>query len=194
MSQAWVAFTVEVDNLFEERMPHRTARDRSGSGPWLASHAMWWNCMRYVDEQGLSLGELKSLTRPRTNLDGMRRWGCVTLDPGPGSTRGDSKNTSVRPTKGTVLRATANGVTARAVWEPLAAEVERRWGDRMGSVPAMASACGTGSALGRAARDTYHRVVHEIESRWRKRFGADPISRLRAVLELVVAAMWAVPS
>ena len=53
LSQALVAFVIELDNEFEERMPHRTARLGSRGGPpdvpWLASMAMWANCMRYLD-------------------------------------------------------------------------------------------------------------------------------------------------
>jgi hypothetical protein len=46
LSLLLVAFTIELDNEFEQQLPHRTARGpaaRSGQGPWLVSMAMWAN-------------------------------------------------------------------------------------------------------------------------------------------------------
>src|SRR5882724_4783560 len=83
LSQAFVAYTIEFDNEFEHRMPHRTAAfggDRE-RGPWLTSMAMWWTCLRYVDSAGIRAEELATRTGLRPNLAGMRRWGYVTLDP-----------------------------------------------------------------------------------------------------------------
>jgi len=126
LSQLWIAFTIEVDNLFELRMPHTTTRDKSRTGgPWLVSHAMWWNCMRHVDETGISVDELEMLARTRTNLGGMVRWGYVTLAPKP-------KNRVSHPPRGTLVRATYRGIAARAVWATLPGEVEHRWRTRLG--------------------------------------------------------------
>jgi hypothetical protein len=71
LSQVLVAFIIEFDNEFEHRTPHRTTLNRSGSGPWLTSMVMWWNCMRFVREGGITVGELKDLARTQTNWNGM---------------------------------------------------------------------------------------------------------------------------
>jgi hypothetical protein len=123
LSQALVAYTIELDNEFEHRMPHRTTRHgSSGRGsnglaaaaPWLVSAAMWFNCMRYVDDDGITVAELERRAGTGTNLDGMRRWGYVTVEPGD------------------VLLRTPAGKRAQEVWRPLFAEVDERWQARFG--------------------------------------------------------------
>ena len=97
LSQALVAFTIEFDNEAEHSIPHRTTSHGpswSGDGAWLVSLVMWENCMRYVTGEPLTVGELMLRARTATNLDGMRRWGYITIDgtgqedpqgqPGPG--------------------------------------------------------------------------------------------------------------
>ena len=129
LSQALVAFTVEADNEFEHRTPHRTTRYGSAGGargPWLASMAMYWTCMRFVGEEGVRAGELQRLARTKTNLNGMIRWGYVTVAPDPADPR-------PKPPKAAwLIRATAKGLLARAVWAPLPAEIEERWEQRFG--------------------------------------------------------------
>jgi DNA-binding MarR family transcriptional regulator len=150
LSQALVAFTIELDNEFEHRMPHRTTRSESGSdtpfrsksgsdapirsgsgrearqGPWLVSLAMYLNCMRWLGEDGLTVAELERVSRTTTNLDGMRRWRYVTIDPepGPGASRQPRRDARLRPTR--------HGRAAQEVWRPLLGEIEQRWGDRFG--------------------------------------------------------------
>ena len=86
LSQALVAFTIEFDNEAEHRLPHRTtSHGMSGPGdgdskPWLVSLAMWENCMRYVTGEPITVGDLEARARTGTNLDGMRRWGYITID------------------------------------------------------------------------------------------------------------------
>lgn len=131
LSQALVAFTIEVDNEFEHRMPHRTSADRGRAdaprGPWLVSAAMYWTCLRHLAPEGTTVAELERLARTRTNIDGMRRWRYLTIDPMPGP--GGRK----RPAASAVLRPTRAGLEARSVWAPLFAEVEDRWERRFGS-------------------------------------------------------------
>ncbi|HEY7176300.1 MAG TPA: hypothetical protein VH442_15400, partial [Micromonosporaceae bacterium] len=55
LSQALIAFTIEFDNEFEYRMPHRTADRPGGRGPWLTSMAMWSNFIRLVPDEGIPL-------------------------------------------------------------------------------------------------------------------------------------------
>ena len=83
--------------------------------------------MRYVTGEPITVGELEALARTRTNLDGMRRWGYITID---GTARKIHKS---RPGPDAVLRATAAGLRARQVWLPLAGLIEQRWRDRFGA-------------------------------------------------------------
>src|SRR5262249_10354910 len=91
LSQALVAFTIECDNEFERRMPHRTTNHGATPGaayaPWLVSLVMWLNCMRFVGEAGVTVGELERLARTKTNLAGMQRWGYIVVAPDPADGR-----------------------------------------------------------------------------------------------------------
>ncbi len=133
LSQALVAFTIEFDNEAEHRLPHRTtSHGSSGRGDgapalWLVSLAMWENCMRYVTGEPITAGDLEARARTGTNLDGMRRWGYITID---GTGR---KVHHGRPGPGAVLRATAAGLRAREIWRPLPALIEQRWHERFGT-------------------------------------------------------------
>jgi hypothetical protein len=142
LSQALVAFTIEFDNVAEISMQHRTTRhaaagsggslprDAAGAGSggvWLTSMAMWLNCMRFVGTEPITLGEVRRLARARTNLDGMRRWGYITVEPGPGDPRYKPGNDSL------VLRATRKGMQAKQIWAPLTGAIEQRWVDRFGA-------------------------------------------------------------
>lgn len=130
LSQALVAFTMEFDNEFEHRMPHWTTDHDPGPGarrgPWLVSLVMWANCMRFVDESGVTVREVERLARTRTNWDGMRRWRYITLDPNPAGGR------SKQPRADAVVRPTAAGRRAREVWQPLSDVLEQRWRERFG--------------------------------------------------------------
>ena len=72
LSQALVAFTIELDNEFEHLMQHRTTgHDATGAddgAPWLVSMVMWCNCMRFLRPEGMTVRELEQLARTRTNL------------------------------------------------------------------------------------------------------------------------------
>ena len=133
LSAALVAFTVEFDNEAEHRLPHRTTNyGASGHGDgdpttWLVSLAMWETCMRHVTDEPISVGELEARARTGTNLDGMRRWGYITID---GTDRKIHKG---RPGPDAVLRATAQGLRARQIWLPLPGLIEQRWRERLGA-------------------------------------------------------------
>jgi DNA-binding MarR family transcriptional regulator len=132
LAQALVAFTIEFDNEAEHRLPHRTTSHGAsshgdGDATWLVSLAMWENCMRYVTGEPITVGDLEARARTRTNLDGMRRWGYITID---GTAR---KVNHGRPGPDAVLRATAAGLRAREIWRPLAGLVEQRWRERLGA-------------------------------------------------------------
>jgi methyltransferase (TIGR00027 family) len=133
LSQALVAYTIEFDNEAEHRLPHRTT-GHGGSGPgdgapapWLVSLAMWETCLRYVTAEPITVGDLEARARTETNLDGMRRWGYITID---GTAR---KVHKTRPGAAAVLRATAAGLRAREIWRPLPGFIEQRWRERLGA-------------------------------------------------------------
>ncbi len=129
LSHALVAFTIEFDNESERQMGHRTTRHGSAGSlhaPWLVSLVMWSNCMRFVDENGLPVGELERRTRTTTNLAGMQRWGYITIEKDPADRRPKP------PRSAWVVRATPVGRKAREVWQPLIHAIEKLWQQRFG--------------------------------------------------------------
>ena len=111
-------------------MPHRTTNHGSTTGsregPWLVSLVMWSNCMQFVGEDGVRVGELEDLARTPTNLNGMERWGYVTVQPDPADRRPNP------PRSAWVIRATSKGRKAQEVWRPLFSVIEKRWEERFG--------------------------------------------------------------
>src|SRR5688572_6401825 len=98
LSQVLVAFTIEVDNEFEQRMPHVTTAHGvsagAGAAPgtplvWLTSLVMWSNFMRYVtDEGGVPASDVQRQARVSDGgmhvaVGGMTRWGYVNEQPDP---------------------------------------------------------------------------------------------------------------
>jgi DNA-binding MarR family transcriptional regulator len=136
LSQALVAYTIELDNEFERRMAHRTT-DYGVSGDdkhavWLTSFAMWANVMQYVRPAGISSGELYQRARVtkaglRISLMGLRRWGYVAIGEGP------SDDGQRRVARGWVIHPTAAGSVAQKIWQALPDEIERRWDSRFGN-------------------------------------------------------------
>lgn len=130
LSQVLVAFTIEFDNEFEHQMPHRTTNHGrtadSRHAPWLVSLVMWSNCMQFVGEEGVTVDELQRLARTGTNLEGMRRWGYIVVEPDPP----DSQVKRLRPDA--VVRPTRAGRRAQEVWQPLFGAIEQRWQSRFG--------------------------------------------------------------
>jgi hypothetical protein len=113
LSQALIAFTIEFDNEFEHRVEHHTG-NRKGGGVWLTSMVMWSNFMRLIPEGGVDLRAVAANGRI-TNLDGLKRWGYIRVDPADKT-----------------VQATPDGRRAQEVWRPLAAEIEGRWRERFG--------------------------------------------------------------
>lgn len=127
LSQVLVAITIECDNEFERQMPHSTtSHGRTPGAPWLVSLAMWSNCLRFVGEEPITVGELERRARTGTNLDGMRRWGYIDVRPDPDDRRARP------PRHDLTVRATAAGLRAQQIWRPLPAVVEKRWQERFG--------------------------------------------------------------
>ena len=84
LSQLLVAFTIEIDNEAEHRLPHRTtAQGKPASAalhsPWLVSMVIWFNCMQHLGDGPIALSELERRVRTPTNLHGMQRWGYISV-------------------------------------------------------------------------------------------------------------------
>lgn len=128
LSFALVAFTLECDNEVEHWAPHRTTHygpsAEAEAGLWAVSMVMWFNCLRFVPEEGVVIREVERLARTRTNWDGMRPWGYVYFEPDPGDKR------SKPPQSALVVRATAKGRKAQEVWREVLVAVEDRWRER----------------------------------------------------------------
>lgn len=126
LSALFVAFTIEFDNTFENRMPHRTTNHGKtlgpGPKPWLVSMAMWVLVMRLVPEEGIPTRDL--IRRSQLDAKNMRGlvqrlgkwWGYLEVSPDPAH----------------VVRPTEAGRMAQGVWSPLTDEIEGRWNDRFG--------------------------------------------------------------
>jgi hypothetical protein len=131
LSQAFVAFTIEADNEFEARMPHRTAADRGDTtktGPWLVSLTFFQNYLRQLPDEGLTTRALAhasgdTASSMASRLHELRRWGYVRVLPGEGG--------SVAPGE-RIVRLTPAGSLARDTWMPIEARVEDRWRSRFG--------------------------------------------------------------
>ena len=128
LSQALVAFTIEFDNESEHQIQHRTTSGpAAGSrGPWLVSETMWANFMQFVPPGGVPLRDVAALA-DITNLNGLERWGYVTVGPDPADDRARP------PRRDWVVHPTVAGQRAQHIWRPLTAGIERRWRDRFGA-------------------------------------------------------------
>ena len=124
LSQLLVAFTIEFDNESERRIQHWTTNHGGArQGVWLASLAMFSNCMQFVGEDGVRVGELEKRARTQANLNGMERWKYITVEPDPAGSRRKSD---------WVIRATSKGRQAQEIWRPLFGDIEKRWDERFG--------------------------------------------------------------
>ena len=144
LSQALVAYTVELDNQFELRMGEH------GYPGARLSLVVWLNLMRFVADHraddGISVGDLAQQALAgrehiKLQLGCLERWGFVGLFSGPdrgmdqaardrlhddwGSGRGVRADWMVRPTP--------SGRKAIATWRPLMGEIEARWQTRFGT-------------------------------------------------------------
>ena len=129
LSQALVAFTIEIDNEAEHRMPHRTTRHGSAGGrntPWLTSMVMWENCMKPLGHEEISIRELVRRARAVTNFRGMSRWGHITIRRNPADPRPKP------PRADWLVCATPAGRKEQEIWQSLGGVIENRWQERFG--------------------------------------------------------------
>ncbi|MEY2424659.1 MAG: hypothetical protein QOI61_231, partial [Actinomycetota bacterium] len=130
LSQVLIALTIEADNEFERRVPHFISDDKSKPwmGVWLISHAMYAHFLRFVEDDGIAMGDLAVAAGygPPVHpaYHGMRRWGYVTYTP-------DIAGASPKKTDAAaVVRCTPNGRQARDAWSDVLAEMQDRWNER----------------------------------------------------------------
>jgi len=129
LSRAWIAFTIEADNAVEAAGSERVGRLFRISLP------MWANGLRFIDTEGITVGELRARARAACNIGGLERWGWITVgEAGSGRREGYGSHRGV--TSGTVLRATRAGAYARRLWPDVVAGIEQRWRDRFGDAAA----------------------------------------------------------
>ena len=136
LSQALVAYVIELDNEFEERFA------RAGAGARVVSVAMWSNLLRFVGD-GISVGELPAAvgapkSRVLSTLGGMERWRYITLDTGRrGSAGGESKRDGFGSARGLdgswIVRPAPAGRRAEAIWRTLFDDIDARWSERFGA-------------------------------------------------------------
>src|SRR5947207_13999821 len=104
LSHTLVAWTIEVDNAFELRMPHCTTASRKRGepirGPWLVSFPLYVHCIRHLTAEGVTRGELEGRARVLGPVSGLERWGYVTVSQAPlqGKRKADPSAAIVRPT------------------------------------------------------------------------------------------------
>jgi hypothetical protein len=134
LSQALVAFTIELDNEAERRLPHSTTRHghdgREGEGKrglWLTSFAMYANVLPYVDDDGITVARLAEQARTnRLQLGGLKRWGYLRVRPPAG------QPLRTPPQPECIVQLTPRGKRACTVWSGLPAEIEGHWRGRFG--------------------------------------------------------------
>jgi hypothetical protein len=126
LSQAWIALTIETDNAAEAAGSERAGR------LFRISLAMWANGLRFIGEEGISVGELRARARAACNIGGLERWGWIAVGDAGGGRR-DGYGTHRGVTSSTVVRPTRAGAYARRLWPGVVASVEQRWRDRFGA-------------------------------------------------------------
>lgn len=145
LSQALVAFTVELDNEFERRMAEL------GNHGARLSLVVWSNLMRFLAGGGMSVRDLAARAlapqeRIKLELGCLERWRFIILQPSPTDdcsmvTRSDGRaGPNLRKGWGSgrgisanwLIRLTTEGLKTVEVWEPLYGEIEQRWRARFG--------------------------------------------------------------
>jgi hypothetical protein len=124
-SWAWIAFTIEVDNALEAASSEELGRHFRVSLP------MWANGLRFVDDEGISVDELRAQAGAGVNLGGLERWGYLTVDDRDEGQKGFGTNSGLLGT--TILRPTPAGTFARRTWPSVIATVELRQRARFGA-------------------------------------------------------------
>ena len=134
LSQVLVAFTIEFDNEFERRMPHRTtigglSDPEVRNAPWLTSLVMWGQCHAIRRQRS---NQRRRTVEERTDyqrklghvVEGIEQVGIPHAETRGFQKRGQSAERSVD--------CSFDRSGAQKIWRPLAAEIEKRWDARFG--------------------------------------------------------------
>jgi hypothetical protein len=124
LSWVWVAHTMEIDNATEE------ARSEKVKHHFRTSLTMWANGLRLIEDDGLTVDELRRRAGAACNLPGLERWGWITLGVGPD--RRDGFGTSRNLKGDTLVRLSRAGAYACRIWPRTVDTVEARWRQRFG--------------------------------------------------------------
>lgn len=126
LSWVWIAHTIEADNAFEDAASARVGRHFRISMP------MWTNGLRFIEEGGISVNELRTRARAACNIGGLERWGWISVGDVGGTRReGYGSHRGVRGD--VILRPTRAGAYARRMWPRVVRDVEERWRTRFGA-------------------------------------------------------------
>lgn len=120
LSQALVAYTIELDNEWERQLLE-SKRPRI----FLLSLVMWANYLRLIPPDGIPAGQLEELAQHKVDLNGLNRWRYATVEPPEGTPKA--------PRREWIVRLTEDGVFACDLWEPLPDLIEQRWRERYGA-------------------------------------------------------------
>jgi hypothetical protein len=125
LSWAWIAHVMEIDNGVEAAGTEHMGRLFTISLP------MWANGLRLIDEEGVTVAELRRRAGAACNLAGLERWGWISVGDGSGRRAGHGASRGLR--NDTVIRPTSAGRYARRLFPEMVGQVERRWRDRFGA-------------------------------------------------------------
>jgi hypothetical protein len=145
LSQALVAFTIELDNEFEHRM------SEAGLPGAHLSLVIWSNLLRFLADgpaaaRDLAASALSPIERVKFQLGCLERWGFVELQTnaadGPIARRPTRRKHAVGRREGwgsgrgirgdSIASLTAKGLKSAEIWEPLPVAIEGRWRSRFG--------------------------------------------------------------
>ena len=136
LSHALVAYTIELDNEFERRFAESGLIRRFG-----VSLVMWSNFLRFVGDDGISVGDLPAVSGlPRNKMlskvGGMERWGYVFVgaaaDNRAPAAKRDGYGSGRALRREWIVRPTEAGRKALEIWPAARDDIERRWEERFG--------------------------------------------------------------
>jgi DNA-binding MarR family transcriptional regulator len=187
LSQALVAFTVELDNEFERRI------GAAGHPGARLSLVVWLDLMRFLDGQDRSVSELASsaltpIGSVRALLGCLERWGYVEL-PGDAQTKRDGWGSGRGIRAGWIVRPTNKGRLAMEIWRPLTAIIEARWEARIGG----GTIAGMRGALASIVDALDIELPQGLPSRWLPEPAYDYPARTSRGIDLSLPALLAQP-
>lgn len=182
LSWAWIAHTIEVDNAVEAQGARHVGRLFRISLP------MWANALRFVDEDGVTVGELRRRARADANLGGLERWGWIRVGEGTGGRR-EGYGTARGINDDTVLRPTRAGAYARRLTPKVVGEVEQRWRERFGEDVIEALSTRLAGRTGAPPMPWSPPEVHPSDGFFTHVVEAEPAEEGRAAAALPLAAL-----